>query len=164
MKTPFTPYQKSSETSCRAAMEKDASGSTKAQCAHLLEFLQDRGMSGVCIFEAADYLSSVMNTNVVPGTASGRLNDLMNPEKCRHYFGADGALVQKSDIRRINPHSGKTGTAYVLKVRPAPAPAPAPMDEYRRTIRDAKRQKGLAILQRNINDAQMDLFRATQDS
>lgn len=116
MSDPTTPYQKVSDTSRKAAEEKDATGTTLDQDEILLAFFQERGAQGVYIFEAAEHLTARLGYEVVPGTASGRINDLMKDEKCQRWFGCN-ALVKKSKKlpRKDNPKSGKSAGAYVLK-------------------------------------------------
>lgn len=116
MTDPTTPFQKRSDTSKKAAAEKDATGTTLDQDEILLAFFQERGARGVYIFEAAEHLTARLGYEVVPGTASGRINDLMKDEKCQRWFGCN-ALVKKSKVlpRKDNPKSGKSAGAYVLK-------------------------------------------------
>lgn len=127
MTDPITPYQRISDTSKKAAREKDDAGTTVTQCRLLVALMSEKGAAGLCIFEAADHLTKRLGYEVVPGTASGRMSDLMSDDKCQRYFGCP-ALVEKSDIRRMNPHSGKTAGAYVLKSVSGPIPAkPVPV-------------------------------------
>lgn len=121
---PVTPYQKCSDTSIKAAREKDASGTTADQDEILLALFRANGRRGVYIFEAAEHLTRELGYPVMPSTASGRINDLMQDEKCQRWFKCDALVVKSKTLpRKENPASGKSAGAYVLKQFESPEPA-----------------------------------------